>query len=191
MIEQDSKFLAENNLMDYSVLFIQFANRELDTEADMPAVQVTHTAEGGFVFQLLRETVERRTTYSKSAVTVDKEQESEEAKAARMKALQKTFQKRLRPGSAGSLGEVLKRAIIKKFLNERINKKFGNELLESEDKQKRYRVGVIDFLTSYGTAKYFETQIKGKLSRGDSSEISCQEPGFYQERFVKYMSQYF
>jgi|JI9StandDraft_2_1071091.scaffolds.fasta_scaffold96334_2 hypothetical protein len=43
--------------MDYSVLFIQFANRELDTEADMPAVAVTHTAEGGFMFTLLREAV--------------------------------------------------------------------------------------------------------------------------------------
>lgn len=86
---------------------------------------------------------------------------------------------------------MLKKAIIKKFLNERINKKFGNELLESEDKSKKYRVGVIDFLTDYGTAKYFETKVKGTFSRGDTSEISCQEPGFYQERFVKYMTQYF
>lgn len=32
------------------------------------------------MFQLLRETVERRTTYSKSAVTIDKDKEDEEAK---------------------------------------------------------------------------------------------------------------
>jgi len=67
----------------------------------------------------------------------------------------------------------LKRAIIKKFLNERLNKQFQDELLMSCDKEHKYRVGVIDFLTDYGTAKFFETKVKGTFSRGDSSEISC------------------
>jgi hypothetical protein len=36
-----------------------------------------------------------------------------------------------------------------------------------------------------------ETMLKGTFSKGDSSEISCQEPGFYSERFNKYMGEFF
>jgi len=103
IIDYDSKFLAQNNLMDYSVLFIQFANRELDTEGEMPAMTLTHNKEGGIVFQLLREGMQRKTTMSKSAVTINKSVDEEEEKQVKMKLLQKTFQKRLRPQSAGSL----------------------------------------------------------------------------------------
>lgn len=101
------------------------------------------------------------------------------------------FQKRLRPASSNDLQAALKRAMIKKFLHERINKKFSDALLVSTDGEKKFRVGVIDFLTDYGTAKYLETKTKGLFSKGDSGEISCQPPPFYQERFIRYMREYF
>ena len=76
--------------------------------------------------------------------------------------------------NAEGLQARLKRAMIKKFLHERINKKFEDSLLLSNSvPSKKYRVGVIDFLTDYGTGKKMETLMKGTFHSGDASEISC------------------
>lgn len=98
-------------------------------------MSLKHGADGGVFFTLLRENLQRRSTYSKSAVygiNADTEtQEDDEAKKALR--LKEMFQKRLRPASSNDLQAALKRAMIKKFLHERINKKFSDALIVSVD----------------------------------------------------------
>jgi hypothetical protein len=94
-IAVDSKFLAENNLMDYSVLFIQFANKEIDTEQDMPTIQLGQDADGGIVFKLLKDTIARRmTTGINSSLVSDGSADAPEANP--FLAIQEKFAKRLR-----------------------------------------------------------------------------------------------
>lgn len=46
--------------MDYSVLFIQFANKEIDTKGEMPALTVTKGDNGNMVLTLLREGLKKQ-----------------------------------------------------------------------------------------------------------------------------------
>ena len=47
----------------------------------------------------------------------------------------------------------------------------------------RYKVGVIDFLTRYTSAKYVENKVKSIASRVESASISAIHQDQYKERF--------
>jgi len=60
-------------------------------------------------------------------------------------------------------------------------------ILESRDSSYVYRLGIIDFLTAYGTKKKVEKTLNNMLSWKDKQGASCQEPGIYADRFIKFL----
>ena len=61
----------------------------------------------------------------------------------------------------------------------------------SKDKKYVYRLGIIDFLTAYNTAKKVEKTFNNMINLlgKDKQEASCQEPTIYAERFIKFMKE--
>ena len=45
--------------------------------------------------------------------------------------------------------------------------------IESTDGSMRYKIGIIDFLTNYNSAKYLENQMKSKYHHVDQLQISA------------------
>lgn len=124
-INVDSKFLAENNLMDYSVLFIQFDNKEVTQDEDMPAMQLREV-NGEVMFSLLKDSLMRKMTVMGKLDSVPEEDEEEKFAINHFETSKSVTEGPLlnKLFKAEGLQAKLKRSIIKKFLNERINKKF-------------------------------------------------------------------
>lgn len=59
--------------------------------------------------------------------------------------------------------------------------------IESSCGNYRYKLGVIDFLTTYNYAKYLENQVKSTISQVDRTQISAIDEKTYQSRFIKFM----
>ena len=60
-------------------------------------------------------------------------------------------------------------------------------ILQSSDGAFVYRLGIIDFLTAYGTKKKVETRLNNMISWKDKQGASCQEPAIYADRFIKFL----
>jgi len=54
-----------------------------------------------------------------------------------------------------------------------------------QDKSRLCYIGIVDILTPYGWRKWTETFIRGRLQCG--SDISCQHPKYYGDRFLDFM----
>ena len=64
---------------------------------------------------------------------------------------------------------------------------FKNQFASADGKY-IYRLGIIDFLTAYGTAKKVEKTFNNVFQwGGDKQGASCQEPTIYAERFIKFL----
>jgi hypothetical protein len=61
--------------------------------------------------------------------------------------------------------------------------------LESTEGNFRYRLGIIDFLTEYGTKKKMEKTFNNMLSWGDKQAASCQDPATYADRFIRFLNE--
>ena len=59
------------------------------------------------------------------------------------------------------------------------------------DMRYRYKIGIIDFLTKYNHTKNIENKVKSSLNGVESNQISATDQTTYQERFVKFMQDYF
>mmetsp|Transcript_123296 Transcript_123296/g.359995 ORF Transcript_123296/g.359995 Transcript_123296/m.359995 type:complete len:396 (-) Transcript_123296:31-1218(-) len=55
------------------------------------------------------------------------------------------------------------------------------------DKSRLCYLGIVDILTPYGWRKWTETLFRGTLQCG--SDISCQKPGYYGNRFLRFMTE--
>lgn len=53
------------------------------------------------------------------------------------------------------------------------------------DKPRLCYIGIVDILTPYGWRKWTETLVRGRLQCG--SDISCQHPRYYGDRFLRFM----
>ncbi len=73
---------------------------------------------------------------------------------------------------------------FKKMVSLRKNQ---TNFFESESGEYLYKIGVIDFLTSYTAVKKLETKLNTVLHWNESEQTSCQDPVAYQERFIKFM----
>ena len=62
-----------------------------------------------------------------------------------------------------------------------------NYIFRSDCGRFKYKIGVIDFLTDYGTMKKVETTYKAMMHWGKRAEVSCVDPVSYQDRFMQYM----
>lgn len=62
-------------------------------------------------------------------------------------------------------------------------------LITSSDGEYKYRLGIIDFLTAYNTAKKVEKTFNDIISWKDKESASCQEPAIYAERFIKFLQE--
>ena len=60
-------------------------------------------------------------------------------------------------------------------------------IYQSTDHVYKYRLGIIDFLTAYGTKKKVETRLNNMISWKDKQGASCQEPAIYADRFIKFL----
>ena len=52
-----------------------------------------------------------------------------------------------------------------------------------------YRLGIIDFLTDYNTAKKLETKFNNMRYGKDKQAASCQKPDVYADRFIKFLNE--
>ena len=60
---------------------------------------------------------------------------------------------------------------------------------ESLNSQFKYRLGIIDFLTDYNTAKKLENKFNNMRYGKDKQAASCQQPDVYAERFIKFLNE--
>ena len=77
-------------------------------------------------------------------------------------------------------------AVYKTIENNEIDKNedfigspMGYADVESVCKQYRFKIGIIDFLTSYNSAKFLENKVKAKLNNVDSAQISAIDEASY------------
>jgi hypothetical protein len=59
----------------------------------------------------------------------------------------------------------------------------------SKDGSEIYRLGIIDFLTEYNTAKKVEKTFNSVIHWSDNQGASCQEPSIYADRFIKFLKE--
>ena len=62
--------------------------------------------------------------------------------------------------------------------------------VESIEGSLRYKLGIIDFLTTYDTSKYLENKFKSTVHHVDSIKVSAIDPISYQTRFVEFMDKH-
>ncbi len=62
-------------------------------------------------------------------------------------------------------------------------------VFESINKDFKYKLGVIDFLTDYNSTKKLETTWNNMLHWKQREEISCQEPPLYANRFIRFLKE--
>ena len=74
-----------------------------------------------------------------------------------------------------------------RLLNDK-SKTETHQSYEDAEGQFRYHIGIIDFLTSYTTAKKFETKLNALLHWSEADKTSCQHPVDYQKRFVSFLA---
>ena len=77
------------------------------------------------------------------------------------------------------------------FIKERSAKasQGGVYIARSKDGQEVYRLGIIDFLTDYNTAKKLENKFNNVRYGKDKQGASCQKPDVYADRFIKFMNE--
>ena len=66
--------------------------------------------------------------------------------------------------------------------------KFEAGVYTSMDKEYRYKMGIIDFLTDYNAAKRLETTWNTLKHWNNAHETSCQQPEIYSERFIRFLN---
>jgi hypothetical protein len=85
----------------------------------------------------------------------------------------------------------MKRAFSNKIKNlEKMEDGFNKgyfDLISNDDNMVRYKIGIIDFLTNYDNSKFVENQLKSKVGRVNSNQISAIDAVSYQQRFIKFM----
>ena len=73
------------------------------------------------------------------------------------------------------------------MIEELNRERLGFRELECNTGEFKFKLGIIDFLTVYNKAKYFENEIKSKVHRVDKKDISAIDSKTYQERFIEFM----
>jgi hypothetical protein len=80
---------------------------------------------------------------------------------------------------------------MKSFLEESASSNISDDrkagVFYSPDGLYKYRLGIIDFLTAYNTAKKVEKTFNDIISWKDNMGASCQEPAIYADRFIKFL----
>ena len=164
---RDSQFLCKHKLIDYSVFLIQIDRNKIFQKKEAMPFLVYDKEEGRLKFIMKQEETETET-------------ETEPGERPRLKSLKKS---------------AMRTAVYKVIENNEVSKsdafsgltQRGFADIESTCGNYRFKLGVIDFLTSYDYKKYLENQFKSKINNVDSSEISAIDELCYSKRFVTFM----
>ncbi|CDW82893.1 1-phosphatidylinositol-4-phosphate 5-kinase [Stylonychia lemnae] len=258
ILEKDSLFLSQNNLMDYSLLFIKAKNVDAKKSSEMqkmPAIVYVKQKNGENQLQL-RETDELeiqnvpfKTVPYIPGMTETNSFSPQINSQGKKKAKRTSKSIQIMPEMSKSKSQIVYKQDLKfttdiqtnvadrtnnvddiqEFLNEREhynnqgfrlesglsvysrkdqNKesiiheadkyviescfneyKFDAGVYLSLDKEYRYKLGVIDFLTDYNTAKKLETTWNTIKHWNNAHETSCQQPEIYSQRFIRFLNE--